>query len=96
MSIEELQRRVGQMYERRGYNASPQTLCLGAMEELGELAMALLLTECDDFIPSAKKLTPEWADTRNPAREIGDCITYLLALCNRLGIRPQFKWSKHQ
>ena len=87
-----LQTKVANLYKQRGYIASPQTLLLGAMEELGELAMAILLTETEDFKPSAKKLSPEWADARDPAREVGDCITYLLALCNRLGIVPYFKW----
>jgi len=91
-NLRKLQMLAQEEFERRGFDAGPQTLVLGAMEELGELAMALLLTECDDFQPSKKKLSPEWADARDPAREVGDCITYLLALCNRLGIEPEFKW----
>lgn len=87
-----LQLQVKCLCLQHGYTASAQTLALGAMEELGELAMALLLTECDDFKPSAKKMSPEWADARDPAREVGDTITYLLALCNSLDIEPKFKW----
>jgi NTP pyrophosphatase (non-canonical NTP hydrolase) len=89
-----LQYEINKLYLERGYNSSPQTLFLGATEELGELAMALLLTECSDFKPSPKKMSPEWADARDPAREIGDLITYLLALCNKLGIAPHFKWME--
>ena len=88
----ELQDKCAAMFKERGYVAGPQTLLMGAMEELGELAMALLLTECDDFIPSPRKLSPEWADARDPAREVGDTITYLLHLCNALEIEPTFKW----
>lgn len=95
MELKQLQKAIYEMYEKRGFtDASPQTLCLGAMEELGELAQALLLTTIKDFHPSARKLLPEWADARDPAREIGDCITYLLALCTKLEIEPYFKWLK--
>lgn len=94
--IEALQKAVDELYKTRGYSASPQTLCLGAMEELGELAMALLLTCTEDFKPSPKKLSPEWADARDPAHEVGDCITYLLALCNQLGVSPKFEWLKDE
>ena len=93
MTIQRLQSHVESLYAERGYDeAGVQTLLLGAMEKLGELAQAILLTECKDFNPSAKKISPSWADARDPAREVGDCITYLLALCNRLGIEPYFKW----
>jgi len=95
--IRELQSQVKHLYAERGYDAKVQTLLLGAMEEMGELAQAILLTECEDFKPSAKKMPLIWADARDPGRrivahEVGDCITYLLALCNRLGIEPYFKW----
>ena len=90
--VADLQAKCAKMYAERGYIAGPQTLLMGAMEELGELSMALLLTCTDDFIPSARKLGPEWADARDPAREVGDIITYLLHLCNVLGIEPTFKW----
>ena len=97
MDIEEIQKRISDLYREREYIAGPQTLVLGAMEELGELAMAILLTQSPDFKPSTRKMTPEWADARDPAREIGDCITYLLALANKLGVKPKFKWlSKEQ
>ena len=93
--MKKMQQKVRELYSKRGYYASVQTLLLGAMEELGELAQAILLTECDDFVlkPDSKKLTAEWADARDPAREVGDCITYLLAICNVLGIKPYFKWE---
>lgn len=90
-TIEGLQQKVAELYSQKGYNASPQTLVLGIMEELGELAMAILLTECDDFKPSSRKLYLN-GQMHSPAREIGDCITCLLALCNELGIVPYFKW----
>ena len=92
--IERLQGEISLLYQERDYVAGPTTLLLGAMEELGELAMALLLTECDDFKPPNKKLSPEWASARDPAREIGDTITYLLALANSLNIAPYFKWKE--
>jgi len=94
MSLIYLQGEIAKLYKLRGYNAGPQTLLIGAMEELGELAEAILLTECEDFKPSAKKLSPEYADARDPAHEVGDCITYLLGLCNVLGIEPHFEWRR--
>lgn len=92
MAIRELQSQVEHLYVKRGYDAGVQTLLLGAMEELGELAQAILLTECEDFKPYGKKMASHWVDAQNPALEVGDCITYLLALCNCLGIEPHFKW----
>ena len=95
VSVYELQVRIEKMYADRGFEkASPQTLALGICEEAGEVAQAILLTETLDFKPSEKKLTEEWKDTRNVASEIGDLITYAIALCNKLGIEPEFKWMK--
>ncbi len=88
MDLEYLQYQVFKLYNERGYHASPQTLVLGTMEELGELAEAILLTECNDFVPSPKKLF----NTYDLAHEIGDIIIYLLALCNVLEIKPTFEW----
>ena len=93
--LQELQRLVEQLYLERGYVAEVQTLLLGAMEEMGEIAQAILLTECEDFKPSARKRALDWADTCNTEHEVGDCITYLLALCNRLGIEPYFEWLEY-
>ena len=36
--LEKLQSKIAEMYEEKNYHASPQTLLLGAMEELGEFA----------------------------------------------------------
>jgi len=89
--LRELQCSVQQLYAERGYDAGVQTLLLGAMEELGELAQAILITECEDFQPMPRKPS---LDHSNTAHEVGDCITYLLALCNRLGIEPYFEWRE--
>jgi len=91
-SIKELQEKCKELWFQRQYIAGPQTLLLGATEELGELARAILLTECADYIPSPRKRSEEWAHDRDPAREVGDIITYLLHLCNALGIEPHFQW----
>lgn len=92
--LRELQQKVDEMYRDRGYTAGPATLLAGVIEEVGELAMSLLLTGVyPDFKPSPRKLGPEWSAARDPAREVGDTITYLLALCNQLGIEPTFKWD---
>lgn len=93
--IKDLQDQVKIMYSKRGFDgAAASTLALGVCEEAGEVAAAILITECGDFKPSSKKLSPEWADVRDVASEVGDCITYLLALCNKLEIEPKFKWMK--
>ena len=94
-SLSEIQKVIKILYNERGYYASPTTLALGVAEEAGEAAQAVLITATPDFIPSQKKLSPEWSDVRDVASEIGDCITYLLALANSLGIEPKFKWMKH-
>jgi len=92
--LNDLQTSVAILYAARGYHAGATTLALGAAEEVGEVAQAVLITATPDFIPSKKKLSPEWSDCRDVASEVGDCITYLLALCNVLGIEPKFKWMK--
>jgi len=94
MELSELQKQIAELYKKRGYSAKPQTLVLGATEELGELAQAVLLTMCEDFKPSKRKQR-EWPTAFSldrPAYEVGDIITYLLALCNSLDIEPRFKW----
>ncbi len=95
MTLKQLQESVREMYTKRGFDkASATTLALGAAEEIGEVAQAVLITVTPDFTPSAKKLSPEWEDCRDVASEVGDTITYLLALCNKMGIQPKFKWIK--
>lgn len=78
------------LWERKGYTALPPTLALGIAEEAGEIAQAVLITQCPDYKPSPRKLTPEFADARDVAGEVGDLIVYALHLCNRLGIEPRF------
>lgn len=89
MTLEELQESVIRLYKEQGYSTNVSTLMLGAMEELGELAQAVLLTECDDYVPSKSKEETELA------REIGDIITYLLAICNSMGTSPRFSWLEN-
>jgi len=88
----DLQDHIQQVYDGRGYDASPQTLVLGLMEEVGELAQTILLTECDDFQASRQKQQRELERDKDVASEVGDVITYALALCNRLSITPRFKF----
>jgi len=92
MTLADLQEKVKILHQERGYIASPQTLTLGAVEEMGELAQAILLTVCDDFRPTKRKLGRN--DLMSVAHEIGDVITYLLGLCVVLGIEPYFEWSE--
>lgn len=89
-----LRERVEDWYTEKGYNASPQTLMLGLMEEVGELSQAILLTQCEDFKPSRHKLRGEIGDIekhKDLAAEVGDVLTYLIALCNALDIDPKLK-----
>lgn len=96
VNIDELQQCINKLCKERGFNnQSPQTLVLGAMEELGELAKAILLTECDDYRPSLKKLSSIQSKDHSPAQEIGDTITYLLCLCNCLEIFPFLLIVRH-
>jgi len=88
-----LQQAVKQLYQTREYTkASIQTLVLGAVGEMGELAEAILLSQCPDFKPSLRKQALQ-VDRQDIAREVGDCITYLLGLCNALDIEPYFGWQ---
>ena len=89
----DLQEFIAKWYATRGYDAGPSTLMLGLMEEVGELAEAILLTQCPDFHCSRHKAESIKSGARriNVSAEIGDVLLYLMALCNRLGIRPYLK-----
>jgi len=85
---------AGKVYERDDRVAGPITLYLGAVEEMGEVAEALLLTECKDFqVGRRKQIRLENGEQifEGVAVEIGDVITYLLMLCHVLGIEPELK-----
>lgn len=85
-----IQAACAKLWATKSYTALPPTLALGIAEEAGEIAQAVLLTQCPDFKPSPRKLTPEAADLRDVAGEIGDLFVYALHLCNQLGIEPRF------
>ena len=90
----DLQDEVARFYDQRGYYAGAPTLMLGVVEEVGELAQAMLLTECDDFQPSRHKVSGELGNIerhKDIAGEVADVIIYLMALCNRLGIKPDWR-----
>lgn len=92
MNLTTLQDKVYEVYKQRGYSETVSTLCLGVAEEVGELAEAVLMSQCLDYVPSKKKLTKyENVDFRHHiACEIGDIIVYLLAICCALNIEPKF------
>lgn len=86
LTIKELLSLVKEHYKRNGYTtASPPTLVLGIVEEVGELAQTVLYTECTDYTPRKNKVVGEISS------EIGDVLVYCLALCNKLGIEPTFR-----
>ena len=90
----DLQDEVARFYEQRSYDAGARTLMLGVVEEVGELAQAILLTECDDFQPSRHKASGELGNLerhKDVAGEVADVIIYLMALCNRLDIKPDWR-----
>lgn len=92
MNLQTLQAKVELVYNNRNYSESVSTLCIGVMEEVGELAEAVLMACCADYIPSAKKVA-KWRNVHfkeHIACEVGDVIIYLLAICNVVGIEPQF------
>ena len=93
MNMDELQQAVARHYRNCGYDkASVQTLVLGLAEEVGELAQAVLLTQCTDYTPSAHKV--ELIKDMDISHEVGDCITYLMGICNVLDIQPFFySWA---
>lgn len=92
MNLTKLQAKVHRIYRQRGYAETVSTLCLGVTEEVGELAEAVLVSSCPDYVPSTKKIA-KWKDLNieeHIACEIGDIIIYLLAICCALGIEPKF------
>jgi len=85
LTIEELMMLVEGHYKRNNYTAAtPQTLTLGIMEEVGELAQEILLQHSPDYTPRQEK-----TESSIPY-EIGDIIVYCLALCLKLDIMPTF------
>ena len=87
VTLAELQRLVASEHDCHGWNASAKTLMLGVVEEVGELAKAMLVYHTNDYcIPYGKVL----ADYDDAPHEIGDIIVYLMGLCNVLGIEPTF------
>lgn len=86
LTLQELMDLVESHYERNGYSdASPSTLTIGIMEEVGELAQQALLQFCPDYKARQGK------ELASIGCEIGDVIVYLLALCLELGIFPLFR-----
>ena len=95
VEIQKLMEEVAEWYEFSGFDTSVSTLMIGLMEEVGELAQAILLTgHCPDYLVSDRKKGDGWDHAKHPDWEIGDVITYLLALCNALGIEPYFWWKE--
>lgn len=92
MNLEALQDKVFEIYRQRGYSETVSTLCLGVTEEVGELAEAVLMSQCIDFVASPKKLAKyKNVNFRHHiACEIGDIIIYLLAICCALNVEPKF------
>lgn len=88
-AIKKLQDKVAEVYYARGYTkASVQTLLVGVMEEVGELAQTVLVHHTMDYTLSPRKAALVPND--NVAHEVGDIIVYLLAICNKLYITPEF------
>jgi NTP pyrophosphatase (non-canonical NTP hydrolase) len=91
---DDLQSLVAALHVERGYTSSPQTLLIGALEELGEVAQIILATLTSDYTASDRKLSPEWVNDHDLASEIGDVLTYLYGLCYVLDLHPKFTWMK--
>lgn len=92
-TLTELQAMVGLLSQRMGYDkASPTTLALGICEEAGEIASDVLRYYTSDYTRNKSKTT-EVRSAKDTAYEMGDIITYVLQLCNKLGITPAFKWA---
>ena len=74
-----IQQRVKQLYERRGYTSDIRTLALGLCEEAGEVAAAVL-DRSPDYRPKPGRIPS------NLEHELKDCLTYLCAIANAVGI----------
>ena len=94
LSLMELQKAVDDFYKKKGFICGVTTLALGLSEEVGELAEAILVLYTPDYISIGKKSTIEFRKELDIASEIGDCMTYLLSICNKLGISPKFNWHE--
>lgn len=81
-------------YSEKGFVAGVPTLALGAMEELGEVAQAVLLSEhVTDFRMSEHK--KDVVDKINRiGDESGDLLLYVLSLCNKAKVVPRMKWQQ--
>jgi NTP pyrophosphatase (non-canonical NTP hydrolase) len=76
------QEAVRRLYAERGYDDTPLVTLPGAMEELGELACALM--PFNPYYVSKPRIVPK--DFGDPEHELIDTLIYLLALANSLGI----------
>ena len=84
---------VIQLWKQEGWCAGPQTLVLGSLEELGELAAEILVTECFDFTPSHHK--PNVQECRAKYKTLEDSKISLARKChNRLKKEvPEVDWD---
>ncbi len=83
-TLDELMELVEGHYLRNGFDSSQATLMCGVMEEVGELAECILARQ-DDYKTRDNK---EFGVIEY---EVGDIIVYLLAICNRHGLVPEFR-----
>ncbi len=85
--LDELQKRVRQRYVGRRYRAGVPTSMLGMVEELGELAEALLREQAD-FRPTLRE---SLSKRDPPEHEVGDILVYALAICNTLNVQAEWQ-----
>ena len=76
--LEELQRRVAHRYNSQQFTAGPDTCFIGMVEELGEIAEAMIVKRGDYTHIQTK-------NAGSIGNEVGDLIMYALSLCNTTG-----------
>ena len=87
VTLQQLQDLVRIEHKLQGWDTSATTLMLGVVEEVGELAKALLVYHCDDYV---LREGCDAEDYDGVAHEVGDIIVYLMGLCNALDIQPEY------
>ena len=80
MDLERMQGEIKAHMESQGVKQTPELMLIGALEELGEVAHALLKYQQGIIVPKPEKFLAEIADG------VGDVIIYLSQLCEEMGL----------
>ena len=86
MTLEQMRDACARLWVKKQYTVGPLELGLGIAEEAGEVAKAILLTQSEEYQPNGRAGEKD----KDLAGEVGDLMTYIFHLCNRVGVIPRF------